>query len=338
MSSSAARQQVLALINGSWAAQVINAAALLQIPERLADGPKTADALAREVQAHAPSLLRLMRALVTLGLCEAAGDGRFALTVAGQFLRGDVQGSVRGRAILTGDVLWKWFSDLANMVKTGERTKAVVSGADSFEALGGHTERLNAFQQVMIESSTVGVREAMKTYDFSRFKQVIDIGGGNGVVLAELLKAHPGQAGAVFELAYIEDRARTYLEAAGVSARGRFLAGSFFDAVPEGFDLYLMKFVIHDWDDDKAQTILANTRKACGQDAVLVLLEYLVPEVLDQSLKDQAIIREDLTMMSVGGKERTAGEFRELLAKAGWRLAGITSPGTTFSVIEATPS
>jgi hypothetical protein len=337
MSSSIARQQTLALINGFWAAQVINAAVLLKIPDLLAGDFKSPADLAREAQVHAPSLFRLLRALVTLGLCDATDDGRFFLTEAGHFLRRDVQGSVRGRAILTGDVLWKWFSDLPRMVKTGERTQAVASGNDSFEALGSRPERLEAFQQAMIESSTLGLREAAKAYDFGRFDRVLDLGGGDGVVLAELLTANPGQIGAVCDLSYIEERAKNYLEAAGVGARSQFLAGDFFAGVPEGFDLYLMKFVIHDWDDDSARMILANARKAGGQDAVLVLLEHVVPETLRDTPEDQFVIRDDLTMMSVGGKERTASDYRELLAGAGWRLTGIIPSGASFCVIEGRP-
>jgi orsellinic acid C2-O-methyltransferase len=333
-----AQQHISALINGFWAAQVINAAAILQLPDRLAEAPKTAQALAEEVGAHAPSLFRLMRALQTLGLVEAAGEGRYGLTDAGQYLRADVPGSVRGRALFTGDMLWKQFSDLAHVVKTGGRTQAVVSGAEGFAALASDPSRLHAFQQAMAESSTVAARDAMKVYDFGRFARVLDLGGGYGGVLSELLKAQAQQSGAVCDLAYLEDGARTYLAAAGVGARGRFIAGDFFKSAPEGFDLYLMKFIIHDWDDDSAHAILVNARRAAGEGATLVLLEQVVPESLSQSPGDQAVIRGDLTMMSVGGKERTAGEYRELLAASGWRLTEITPSGASFSVIEARPA
>ena len=332
-----AQQHVSALINGFWAAQVINAAAILQLPERLAGGAKTVEVLAEEAGAHAPSLLRLMRALQTLGLVEAAEEGRFALTEAGQYLRADVPGSVRGRALFTGDMLWKQFGDLAHVVKTGGRTQAVVSGAEGFAALASDPPRLHAFQQAMAESSTIAARDALKTYDFSRFSRVLDLGGGYGGVLSELLKAHPAQTGAVCDLGYLAQGAGDYLASAGVGDRSRFVAGNFFEAVPDGFDLYLMKFIVHDWDDDSAETILANVRKAAGEGATLVLLEQVVPESLGQTPEDQAVIRGDLTMMGMGGKERTAGEYRALLAEAGWRLTGITPSGASFSVIEAKP-
>lgn len=336
--SSDARQHVSDLINGFWAAQVINAAAILQVPELLAEGPKTSDVLAREAGAHAPSLFRLLRALQTLGLVEAAGEGRYVLTEAGQLLRADAPGSVRGRALFTGDMLWKQFSDLAHVVRTGGRTQAVVTGPEGFAALAQDPPRLHAFQQAMAETSTKAARDAMKVYDFGRFDHVLDLGGGYGGVLSELLKAHPGQTGAVCDLGYLQDGAQAYLALAGVLDRSGFIAGDFFQAVPGGFDLYLMKFIIHDWDDNRARTILVNTRAAAGQGASLVLLEQVVPDALGQSREDQSVIRGDLTMMSVGGKERTAGEYGALLAESGWRLTGITSSESSFSVIEALPA
>jgi hypothetical protein len=334
----AAADRVSALINGFWAAQVINAAVLLDIPDRLADGPMTADALAQAAGAHAPSVLRLMRAMQTLGLAVREADGRFALTAAGGPLRADAPGSVRGRALFTGDMLWKQFGDLHHQVKTGGRTQAVVSGAEGFAALQRDPARLHAFQQAMAEGSVRAAREAMKVYDFGRFATVLDLGGGYGGVLSELLKAHPRQTGAVCDLAYLQHGAEDFLVGAGVSDRGRFIGGDFFEGVPSGFELYLMKFIVHDWGDEEAGAILRKVRQACGDASTLVLLEQVVPDRLNATPADQAVIRADLTMMGMGGKERTAEEYRALLAGRGWRLSTITSSGDGFSVIEARPA
>ena len=327
-------QRASELINGFWAPQAINAACLLEIPDRLGGGPQTAEALAEAAGAHAPSVYRLMRALQTLGLCARDDDGRFELTEAGQPLRADAPGSVRGRALFTGDMLWKQFGDLHHQVKTGGLTQAIPTGKAGFHALQQDPARLDAFQKAMAESSTQAARAAMQAYDFRRFGKVLDLGGGYGGVLSELLKANPGQSGAVCDLGYLDAGATGYLERAGVGGRARFIGGDFFQSVPEGFDLYLMKFIIHDWDDEHARLILGNCRKAAGA-ARAVLLEQVVPERLGQSPADQAVIRGDLTMMSVGGKERTAGEYRALLAEAGWRLEAIIPTGDGFSVIEA---
>jgi hypothetical protein len=330
-----AAQHVSDLINGFWAAQVINAAALLGVPDRLGDGAATAEALAKATGAHPDNLYRLMRALVSLGLCVEVEGGKFRLTEAGGLLRTDVPGSVRGRALFTGDMLWKQYGDLADVVRTGGRTKAVVSGAEGFEALAKDPERLHAFQQAMAESSMLAARETLKVYDFGRFERVLDLGGGYGGVLAEVLKANPGQSGAVCDLGYLETGTLAYLAAAGVGDRARFIGGNFFEAAPGGFDCYLMKYIIHDWDDESASTILRNCRSAASGEAKVVLLEQVVPDRIGAGRADQAVIRGDLTMMSMGGKERTAGEYQTLLAHTGWRLKSITPAGPSFSVLEA---
>jgi hypothetical protein len=329
-----AQQHVSQLIGAFWAAQVAAAAAALSLPDRLAAGAMTAEDLARAADAHAPSVRRLLRAMVSLGLCMQDVDGRFSLTDAGQYLRADAPGSVRGRALFTGDMLWKQFGDLTHQVTTGGRTQAVVSGAEGFEALKNDPPRLHAFQQAMAESSQLAARDAMKAYDFGRFSKVLDLGGGYGGVLAELLKAHPGQSGAVFDLPFLQGGAEAYLAQAGVAGRGRFMGGSFFETVPEGFDLILMKFIVHDWGDAEALAILKKARAAGAQ--TLVLIEQVVPDLI--TTEHQAVIRADLTMMGMGGMERTAEEYRALLAEAGWTLKAITPSGAAFSVIEAEPA
>ncbi|HEX4098030.1 MAG TPA: methyltransferase [Caulobacteraceae bacterium] len=333
-----AQQHVSQLINGFWAAQVACAAAALSLPDHLAAGPMTAEALADAAGAHAPSVHRLLRALASLGLCAQEPDGRFRLTEAGEYLRADAPGSVRGRALFTGDMLWKQFGDLTQQVKTGGRTQHVVSGAEGFEILRNDPPRLHGFQQAMAESSTIAARDAMKVYDFRCFARVLDLGGGYGGVLAELLSAHPDQTGAVFDLDYLDAGARTYLEHAGVAGRARFIGGSFFEAVPGGFDLILMKFIIHDWGDEEAHAVLAQARATADADATLALLEQVVPETIAATPEHQAVIRGDLTMMGMGGKERTAEEYRALLAGAGWRLERIVPSGAAFSVIEGMPA
>ena len=333
-----AQQYVSQLIGGYWAAQVACAAAALSLPDTLAKGPATAEDLAASAEAHAPSVWRLLRAMVSLGLCTQEADGRFVLTPAGHCLRADTPGSVRGRALFIGDRLWKQFSDLTHQVKTGGQTQMLLGGAEGFAAMKDDPAGLHTFQQAMAESSRMAARDAMTVYDFGRFTRVLDLGGGYGGVLGELLKANPAQTGAVCDLPFLKDGAEGYLLNAGVGDRARFLGGSFFEAVPEGFDLILMKFIIHDWGDGEARTILQQSRAAAGADTTLVLIEQVVPDVIAVTPQHQAVIRGDLTMMGIGGKERTAEEYRALLAESGWTLAGITPSSAAFSVIEARPA
>ena len=328
------RQMVL----GFWAAQVACAAAALSLPDHLAAGPMTADDLAKASGGHARSVLRLLRAMASLGLCTQEADGRFALTEAGAYLRADIPGSIRGRALFTGDMVWKQFSDLTHQVRTGGTTQALPTGLEGFEALKNDPPRLHAFQQAMAESSQLAARDAMQAYDFSRFARVLDLGGGYGGVLAELLKAHPGQIGAVFDLPFLEPGATAYLQKAGVEDRARFIGGNFFESVPGGFDLIVLKFIVHDWADEEARALLTKAREAADEGCTLVLLEQVVPDVIAATVEHQTVIRADLTMMSIGGQERTAGEYHDLLAEAGWRLDSVIPSGAVFSVLEARPA
>ena len=330
-----AAQHLSALINGYWAAQVVNVAAMLGIADQLARAPHSAHELAAAVNAHGPSVSRLMRALLTLGICRTLQDGRFELTPAGQFLRADVPGSLRGRAMFTGDLLWRQFGELHHVVRTGERTRVIPTGTEGFAALAADPARLDAFQLAMAEGSVRAARDALRVFDFGRFATVLDLGGGYGGVLAVLLASHPRMRGAVCDLPSLAEPAMRYLQRAGVADRARFLPGDFFESVPKGYDAYVMKFIIHDWDDEHATRILTQCRAAAAPSARVILIEQIVPDVLGTSTADQAVIRADLTMMTVGGKERTAEEYRSLLNGAGWRLERVVRVSAEFSVLEA---
>jgi hypothetical protein len=331
-------EQLRGLIDGFWAAPVISAAAQLEIPERLAAGPKDSRTLAMETGAHAASLQRLLRALETLGLCTVVEGGAYALTDTGHLLRADSPESLRGRALHTADMLWKQFGDLYDQVKTGGRTKAFPTGSEGFEALKNDPARLHKFQTNMAEGSRRAAQAAMQVYDFRPFARLLDLGGGYGGVLTELLRAYPHQSGAVCDLGYLERGALEYQSLAGVGQRGSFVQGDFFASVPDGYDLYLMKFILHDWDDEHVLRILRNVRAAAGGHSRLVVIEQIIPESLTTSVADQDVIRADLVMMSVGGKERTEAEYRALFADSGWNVARIVPTRTMFSLIDGTPA
>ena len=228
-------------------------------------------------------------------------------------------------------MLCKQLGDLHDQVKTGGRTKAFPTGSEGFEALKNDPARLHKFQTNMAEGSRRAAQAAMQVYDFSPFVKMLDLGGGYGGVLAELLGAYPQQRGAVCDLSYLEPGALAYLSSAGVGKRSGFIHGDFFASVPEGYDLYLMKFILHDWDDEHVLRILKNVRAAVGKHSRLLVIEQIVPESLTTSVSDQDIIRADLVMMSVGGKERTAAEYRALLADSGWNLSSVIVPTSAMS-------
>jgi hypothetical protein len=331
-------ERIRGLIDGFWAVPVISAAAQLEIPERLAATPKDSRTLARETGAHEPSLHRLLRALETLGLCRAVEGGKYVLTDTGHLLRADSPESLRGRALHTGDMLWKQLGDLYDQVKTGRRTQAFPTGSAGFEALKNEPARLHKFQTNMAEGSRRAAQAAMRVYDFKPFAKLLDLGGGYGGVLAELLRAYAHQRGAVCDLPFLEKGALDYLSLTGVSNQSSFVQGDFFAAVPDGYDLYLLKYILHDWDDEYALRILRNIRSAVGTHSRLIVIEQIIPESLTTSVTDQDVIRADLVMMSVGGKERTAAEYRALFSDSGWNLSSIVPTGTVFSLIEGKPA
>ena len=319
------------LIEGYWATQVIAAAVKLQLPDRMG-APMDAATLAAEAGAHAPSLHRLLRAMQTLGLVQLDSEDRFALTPAGRLLRADAEGSMRGRVLFSSGMLWDQFADLADVVRTGERG---AHAPPDFESLP--PDRLAVFQQAMAESSLKAARDAAQVYDFGRFGRLLDVGGGFGGVLAYFLGAFPSLSGDVFDLEMVGEGARAFLAKAGLGARASFIGGDFFKAIPGGYDAYLFKYILHDWADAPARTILKSCRAAIGPRARVVILEQVVPDRLEPCFDHRAVIRGDLTMLTVGGKERTAAEYRDLLAEAGFELTAITPTASSFSVIEAKP-
>ncbi len=326
-------QRLSELIEGYWTTQSINAAVLLGLPDQLGEGPKDLQALADASGAHAPSLFRLLRALQTLGLVQVGADGRYALTPTGDLLRSDAPGSARGRALFAGGHLWNSYGGLAHAVRTGERSPSAPKDFESMEA-----GELAVFQRAMAESSLRAARDAVAVYDFGRFKRVLDVGGGFGGVLEVLLRAQPALTGDVFDLPLVAEGARAHLAGAGLADRAGFIEGSFFESVPAGYDAYVLKYILHDWNDEACHTLLTCVRAASGPQARLVILEQVVPERLADRFDDRAVIRGDLTMLTVGGKERTAEEYRTLLAAAGFRLTTISPTASSFSVIEAIPA
>ncbi len=312
---------------------MINAAVQLGIPDRLAEGPADAETLAKACGAHAPSLFRLLRAMQTLGLCEPGPGERFALTGMGRLLAAQTPGSARGRALFTGGMLWRQFGDMAHIVRTGEKGPSAPGDFGSMPPA-----ELAVFQQAMAESSIRAAREAALVYDFSRFSRLLDVGGGFGGVLAFLLQANAGLTGDVFDLGNVESGARAYLAKAGLADRAGFIGGDFFEAVTPGYDAYLLKYILHDWADEPALKLLTRVRAAADPGATLVVLEQVVPDSLAAEFDHRAVIRGDLTMMTVGGKERTGEEYRRLLADAGFRLTRIVPTASSFSVIEAAPA
>ncbi len=289
----------------------------------MAEGPRHVGDLAAAAGADPQRLGRLLRALATLDLCRQLGDGMFELTRAGQVLRADAPGSLRGMAMHVGGMIWRSWGDLAYVVRTGKPSPSVASGPEGFAAFAADPAAAAVFNQSMVDGSRRVAAQLAAHYDFSRFCTVMDVGGGYGAVLAVLLQADSERRGIVFDLPYLAESTTDFLAREGVGGRAGFVGGSFFEQVPALADCYLLKYIIHDWDDAHALTILQKCREAAGTTGTVLLIEQIVPEHVEPTAAHRLIARGDLTMMVYGGTERTEAEYRALLAEAGLRIARI---------------
>src|SRR5579863_2935582 len=228
---------------------VIYVAAKLDLPDALADGAKTSSELARRTGAHEQSLRRLLRALVTIGVCRQVGKEQFALTEIGALLAGDSEGSLKAWALFEGEMLSRAWGGLLESIQTG-KTAAEIAGFDnSFEMMAQHPERVKLFNDAMVAYTRRVTPAVVAAYDFSAIKYLIDVGGGHGELISRILKANPSMRGAIYDLPRCADGAKRLLTEAGVDKRCEFIVGNFFESVPAGADAVIMKSIIHDWND-----------------------------------------------------------------------------------------
>lgn len=254
--------QVIALqdvVYGFMPAQILHVGARLGIADELADGPRSLGELAAATGTHAPSLHRLLHGLACLEVLSETDDGRFALTPAGEQLRTDVPNSIRAAVLLfCSEAMWRSWSALEYSVRTGDIAWDHVHGTSIFDYLDRNSAVSNTFNSAMADRTRAVVPQIIKSYDFSRFTRLVDVGGGNGQLLAKILTSTPELRGVLFDQPAGVSEARDMLWATGVADRCEVTAGDFFAGVPQGGDAYLLKSVIHNWDDEKATEILRN--------------------------------------------------------------------------------
>jgi ubiquinone/menaquinone biosynthesis C-methylase UbiE len=322
-------------ITGFWMSRALWVAAKLGIADLLQSGPKTADELAQATDTHAPSLYRILRALTSAGIFQKESDGRFALTPLSETLVTNAPGSVRWFIISElGQEHYPAWGNLMQSVRTGEIAFDSYFGADIWKYFSQHPEDAAVFNDSMSGMTAAANEAIMSVYDFSPFKKVIDIGGGHGGLITSILKQNPEAQGVLFDAPQVIAGARQKLEANGVANRCETVAGDFFKAVPEGGDVYVMKWIIHDWEDEKAITILKNCRRHMQPNGRLIIVDCVVPENDEPDFSKTF----DLNMMVMtGGKERTKAEFEQLLAAAGFKLLRVIPTDVPTSVVEAQP-
>jgi hypothetical protein len=315
--------------------QALHVAATLGIADRLAAGPRTAADLARATGTHPRALYRLLRAVASVGVLAEDGAGAFALTELGQYLRADHPQSVHGSAVYQGHpTMWGTWQHLRHSVTTGEPAFRHLYGVDPWAYRAQHPDAGAVFDRAMT-SNSLQVRDAVvAAYDFAAARTVVDVGGGNGALLAAILAAHPEARGVLFDQPHVVAGAAPLLRAAGVAARCAVAGGDFFEAVPAGGDVYLLKAIVHDWDDAQAAAILRTCRRAMTPEARVVLIErVLAPGDAPDPSKFH-----DLNMLvMLGGQERTAAEFAALSRAAGFRLTRVLPTAAGVSLLEGQP-
>ena len=265
------------LIVGFQVSQSIHVAATLGVADLLADGPRTSDELAVATNAHAGSLYRLLRALSSVGVFYEDDGRRFSLTPMGALLRSDVPGSLRGWAMHVGRPYFQeaW-SHLEHSVRTGDNAFQHVHGTDVWAYRAERPDESAIFDLAMESLTSASNRALLDAYDFGRFGSVVDVGGGNGALLAALLGEFPEMRGVLLDQPHVVANAAAVLERAGVADRCEIVGGSFFDEVPTGGDAYTLKSIIHDYEDERAMAILRVCRRAMAADATLFLIDRIV--------------------------------------------------------------
>ena len=324
---------VLDLITGKWRSQALCVAAELGIADILKDGPRSTQEIADIAGASEDGVYRLLRALASIGLFSSLPSRRFALTPLGAYLRSDVPGSLRGFARFVGhDFTWRPWGQLAYSVRSGKPAFDHVFGMGIFDYMTKHPDAAAITNDAMTAVSTTESLLIAEAYDFAGIRTLVDVGGGHGFLLATILKANPSMRGILYELPHAVEGATTFFRRQGLADRCTIVGGSFFDSVPEGADAYIMKLVIHDWDNASAVRILRNCYDAMLPHATLLVVDSVISP--DDDLDVGKFSDLEMLVLSHGGRERTEQEFRELYEQAGFELTRIVPTKSRRCVIE----
>jgi SAM-dependent methyltransferase len=323
---------------GHYVSRALHLAVKLGIADQLKDGPRDVGELARATATHAPSLVRVLRLLASVGVFEEREDGRFALTPIGECLRTDVPGSSSPMvSVFAGLRMQDAWKELEYCVRTGEPAYRKRGITDPFSDALRDPEEAATFDAAMDHFTRMTALAVAATYDFKPFRTIVDVGGGNGALLIGILNANPHLQGIIFDRPAAAERAAVQLAKEGLADRCRAVGGDFFETVPAGGDAYISKHVIHDWDDDRAVAILRNCHRVMAPGAKLLLVEGVYPRHIDQSRDSRGAAANDVNMLvNTGGRQRSEAEFRSLYEAAGFDLTRIVPTPAQVSVIEGT--
>jgi SAM-dependent methyltransferase/predicted transcriptional regulator len=328
-------REALSLITSNWRTQAMHVAAKLNLADLLAERPRSPLDLASATNTNAQALRRLLAALCSIGICTEEDDGSFAITPLGRTLSSDARCSVKSWALFWGASGYATWTQLLYSVQTGKSGRERLTGKGGFDHLTGDPEMAALFNQGMVELTRLTGMEVPRAYDFTG-KRVMDVGGGYGALLAEILATYPTATGVLFDMDHAISTARTRFQARGLADRCEFVSGDFFTSIPAGADVYCMKSVIHDWNDEDAARILRTCRKAMTGSTRLLLIERVMPERLENGPEDQVFAQADLHMLvALAALERTEAQYAALLQTAGLKLLRAIRTASAFQILEA---
>jgi hypothetical protein len=319
----------LQLMTGFWVTQAMNIVCRLGVPDALAAGPRTAEELAPQVHAHAASLYRIMRSLASVGVFTIDGQRRFGLTPVGETLRSDVPGSMRHFASFIGEPgHWQAWGSMLGAVQSGQDAFTVVHGQGFFQYAQAHPQFDKVFNAAMTSFSAMDGHAILASYDFSGVRTLVDVGGGQGLLLATLLQAHAHTQGILFDQPHVVEQAVPALD-----SRCQRVGGDFFQSVPAGGDVYILKTIIHDWPDEACVKILKNCAAALPAGGRVLVVDQVVPP--DNSPSFARFLDLEMMVMTQGGRERTEAEFADLFAQSGLRLQRVIPTPGPHCILEA---
>jgi SAM-dependent methyltransferase len=329
------RGKLMEMIHGNWLAQCIYVAAKLDIADHLKEGPKSSDELSHIVGADPTALYRLLRALAGLGVFHEEPDKRFSLTAMGELLSSESPNSLNAYIVMINEKeCYQSWGNLLYSVKTGESSFEHVFGQEFLQYVEKNAEFAGVFNRAMVEKYRGVVPSILKMYDFSGFNTVVDVGGGYGQLLIEILKNNPNARGILFDLPKVVEGARNSISNSGVAERITLIAGDCFDKIPEGGDGYVLKSFINNWEDHDAVKVLNNCRRAMSPDGKLIVIE---PVLLPANEPDYGKLMDLQLLVLQKSRERTKEDFENLLGLSGFSMRSIFRTESEFSVIEAVP-
>ncbi|MGH3388265.1 MAG: methyltransferase [Actinomadura sp.] len=325
---------------GQLLSRALCTVAKLGIPGLLGDGPRSAESLADSVRANPASLRRVLRALTAFDVFTEHEGGTFGLTPFGATLRADAPMSALPTALLAGAEVGAAWNELEDVVRTGKPAFPELFGQDFFDYLQANPELRGVLDRSQAEGMALEIDELIACLDVTGRRTVVDVGGGDGALLAHLLSADPQLRGALVDLPSVVAVARDRLARRGLADRCDFVAGDFFeDVIPGGGDLYLLRNILHNWSDERCVALLRNCRGRMPEDATLAVVDMVAAEPTATASAQRMTGLMDLYMMCLfgAGRERGTGEFAELLDRAGFAVSRVSVLSMAVAVVEATP-